>query len=47
MSKGAREIFSVPPKGTTREGAEAPPLAKSKLRKKIKYWIALIFFVSQ
>jgi len=37
-------------KGTTREGtkeAKAPPLAKSKLRKKIKYWIVLIFFLSQ
>jgi len=37
-------------KGTTREGAkeaEAPPLAKSKLRKKIKYRIILVFFVSQ
>jgi len=32
--------------GATREGAkraEAPPLAKSKLRKKIKYRIVLIF----
>jgi len=34
-------------KGATREGAkgaEAPPLAKSELRKKIKYRIVLIFF---
>jgi len=37
-------------KGATREetrGAEAPPLAKTKLRNKIKFRIALIFFVSQ
>jgi len=37
-------------KGATREGAkraEAPPLAKSKLRRKIKYRIALIFFAFQ
>jgi len=35
-------------KGATREGAkgaEAPPLAKSKLRKNVKYRIVLIFFV--
>jgi len=35
-------------KGATREGAkraEAPPLTKSKLRKKIKYRIIVIFFV--
>jgi len=34
-------------KGATREGAkgtEAPPLSKSKVRKKIKYRIVLIFF---
>jgi len=37
-------------KGTTRggaKGAEAPPLAKSELRKNIKYRISLIFFASQ
>jgi len=37
-------------KGATRKGAngaEAPLLAKSKLRKKIKYQIVLIFFVSR
>jgi len=35
--------------GATREGAkgdEGPPLAKLKLRNKIKYRIVLIFFVS-
>jgi len=39
-----------PTKGATREGAKvakAPPLAKSKLRNKIKYRVFLIFFVSQ
>jgi len=43
-------IVAVPIcKGATRggaKGAEAPPLAKLKLRKKIKYRIVLIFFVS-
>jgi len=37
-------------KDATREGAtetEDPPLAKSKLRKKIKYSIVMNFFVSQ
>jgi len=37
-------------KGATRgraKGDEAPPLAKSKLREKIKYRIVLIFFMSQ
>jgi len=37
-------------KGATREGAkgaEAPPLAKSKLKKEIKYRIVLVFFMSQ
>jgi len=29
------------------KGAEAPPLAKLKLRKKIKYRIVLFFFVSR
>jgi len=29
------------------KGAEAPPLAKPELRKKKKYRIILIFFVSQ
>jgi len=37
-------------KGATREGAkgaEAPPLAKSKLRNKIKNLVVSIFFVFQ
>jgi len=41
-------LYRLAQKGATREakGAEAPPLAKSKLRYKIKYQIVLIFFVS-
>jgi len=42
--------FTLAIKGATREevkGAEAPPLAKSELRKKTKYRIVLIFFELQ
>jgi len=44
------QSYVIAHKGATRRGAkraEAPPLAKSQLRKKIKYWVLLIFFMSR
>jgi len=41
------KMILFPLKGVTREGAEAPPLIKPKLRKKIKISDSFDIFVSQ
>jgi len=43
MTKKLRKIYDNQEK-IRAKGAEAPPLAKSKLREQIKYRIVLIFF---